>query len=84
MLTKNETKILSKIIESNGSGNVMEILEWPDSKFEEGFMLANEMQNNNLVKLLYSNFNKNLIVVEQTLVGHSELKRSIEANTIKN
>jgi hypothetical protein len=84
LLTKNETKILSKIIESNGSGNVMEILEWPDSKFEEGFMLANEMQNNNLVKLLYSNFNKNLIVVEQTLVGHSELKRSIEANTIKN
>ncbi len=53
----------------------MEILEWPVSKFDDGFMLANEMQNDNLVKLLYSNFNKNLIVVELTLVGQREAQR---------
>ena len=75
-LTKEETKILSKITEPGGTGNVMEILEWPTSRFDEGFMLANDMQNSNLVKLLYSNFNKNLVVVELTLVGQSEYQRT--------
>jgi hypothetical protein len=74
-LTKDEIKILSKITEPGGTGNVMEILEWPTSRFDEGFMLANDMQNSNLVKLLYSNFNKNLVVVELTLVGRSEYQR---------
>jgi hypothetical protein len=54
----------------------MEILQWPVSKFDEGFVLANDMQNSNLVKLLYLNFNKNLIVVELTLVGQSEYQKS--------
>ena len=76
VLTKNEINILRKISEAGGTGNVMEIVEWPDSRFEEGFMLANNMQNNNLVKLLYSNFNKNLVVVELTLVGQSEYQRT--------
>ena len=75
-LTKDEIKILSKITEPGGTGNVMEILDWPTSRFEEGFMLANEMQNGNLVKLLYSNFNKNLVVVELTLVGQSEYRNT--------
>ncbi len=75
-LTKNEITVLSKITEAAGTGNVMEILEWPASRFEEGFTLANDMQNRNLVKLLYSNFNKNLVVVEETLVGRSEYKRA--------
>ncbi len=76
VLTKNEIDILGKIIEAGGMGNVMEILTWPDSRFEEGFMLANNMQNNDLVKLLYSNFNKNLVIVELTLVGQSEYQRT--------
>ena len=75
-LTKEEIKILSKITDPGGTGNVMEILEWPASRFDEGFMFANEMQNKDLVKLLYSNFNKNLVVVELTLVGQSEYLRS--------
>jgi hypothetical protein len=50
----------------------MEALDWDTTRFEEGFTLANEMQNLNYVKLLYSNFNKNLIVVELTLVGVSK------------
>ncbi|MBI1768071.1 MAG: hypothetical protein HY015_10100 [Bacteroidetes bacterium] len=70
--TKDEIKILGKLTAAGGTANVMEILEWPVSRFEEGFMLANEMQNSNLVKLLYSNFNKNLVVVELTLVGQNE------------
>jgi len=79
-LNGKEIKILSKITEPGGAGNVMEILEWPVSRFEEGFMLANDMQNSNLVKLLYSNFNKNLVVVELTLVGQSEYQESIKTN----
>ena len=77
-LVKNEIKVLGKIAEAGGTGNVMEILEWPASRFEEGFMLAIDMQNSNLVKLLYSNFNKNLVVVEQTLVGQSEYLRAVK------
>jgi hypothetical protein len=42
--------------------------------FDVGFQFANEMQNKDLVKLLYSNFNKNLIVVELTLLGIKEGK----------
>lgn len=79
-LSTNEVKILTKITEPGGTGNVMEILEWPISRFEEGFMLANDMQNNNLVKLLYSNFNKNLVVVELTLVGQREYQRTVKTN----
>ena len=37
--------------------------------FDKAFEFANNLQNKDLVKLLYSNFNKNLIVVELTLVG---------------
>ena len=77
-LTREEINILGKITEHGGTGNVMEILEWPTSRFEEGFMLANEMQNSNLIKLLYSNFNKNLVVAELTLVGQSEYQRAIQ------
>lgn len=50
----------------------MEALDWDASRFDDGFMLANEMQNRDMVKLLYSNFSKNLIVVELTLVGVSK------------
>jgi hypothetical protein len=61
--------VLAGIRAKGGTGNVMEILNWEASRFEEGFSLANELQNLDFVKLLYSNFNKNLIVVELTLLG---------------
>lgn len=61
--------VLEGLRMKGGTGNVMEILSWDTSRFDEGFQIANEMQNQDLLKLLYSNFNKNLIVVELTLLG---------------
>ena len=52
-----------------GFGNVMEALGWDQHKFQDGFDLANTMQNMDLIKLLYSNFNQNNIVIEFTLLG---------------
>lgn len=52
-----------------GFGNVMDALGWDQRRFQEGFDLANAMQNMDLVKLLYSNFNQNNIVIEFTLLG---------------
>lgn len=62
-------KILKHVVAKGGTGNVMEAMGWDGSKFDEGFSLALDIQNLDYVKLLYSNFNKNLIVVELTLVG---------------
>jgi hypothetical protein len=71
--TKNQYQQVLKFVLSKGNtGNIMEALDWDASQFEKGFMLANEMQNLNYAKLLYSNFNKNLIVLELTLVGVSK------------
>lgn len=67
-------QVIKGILLRGGTGNVMEALGWDSSRFDEGFQFANELQNLNLVKLLYSNFNKNLIVVELTLLGFSRAK----------
>lgn len=73
--TKNQYQQVLKFVLSKGNtGNVMEALNWDATRFDHGFALANEMQNLDLVKLLYSNFNKNLIVVELTLIGVSKAK----------
>ncbi len=66
--------VLKASLQKSGTGNVMEALNWDATRFDQGFALANEMQNLDLVKLLYSNFNKNLIVVELTLIGVSQAK----------
>ncbi|HEY5825525.1 MAG TPA: hypothetical protein VIT44_14215 [Cyclobacteriaceae bacterium] len=66
-------KIINQLKKCEVSGNVMEIVNYDSSRFEEGFTIANEMQNADEVKLLYSNFNKNLVVVELTLVGESKV-----------
>lgn len=68
-----EKSVLAKLIQKGGTGNVMEFLA-EDYDFDDGFQFANEMQNKDLIKLLYSNFNKNLIVVELTLLGVKEGK----------
>jgi hypothetical protein len=74
MERNNEVKLVLKFLrEKGGTGNVMEALGWEASKFDEGFAFANELQNQDLVKLIYSNFNKNLVVVELTLLGHKEI-----------
>ncbi len=64
-----QRQILKAVAAQGGTGNVMEALQWERDRFDEGFLLANDIQNLDYVKLLYSNFNKNLIVVELTLVG---------------
>jgi hypothetical protein len=68
-------QLLQELNRKSGTGNVMEILGWDANRFDEGFAIANDMQNLDLVKLLYSNFNKNLVVVELTLLGEQEGKQ---------
>lgn len=63
------TPILKFIHQKGGTGNVMEALGWENARFEEGSQIALALDNLNYAKMLYSNFNRNLIVVELTLVG---------------
>ncbi len=70
--TKTQLDILKHLVKTGGTGNVMEFLKYNASEFQKGFDLANEMQNMDYVKLLYSNFNKTLVVVELTLLGRSK------------
>jgi hypothetical protein len=49
--------------------NVMEALEYTPDNFQQAFDVALEMENRNLVKLLYSNFNAGKIIVEFTLLA---------------
>jgi len=74
--TNEERIILRKLTEHSGTGNIMEFLNYDASRFDEGFEIANNMQNKDLVKLLYSNFHKNLIVVEATLLAFTAAKES--------
>ena len=67
--------ILKAIHQKGNTGNLMEVLGWDASWFEEGNRIALEMDNLNFVKMLYSNFNKNLVVVELTLVGIAEANK---------
>lgn len=71
----NHTSILKFIYRKGGTGNVMEALGWDSSRFEEASQIALDMDNLNYVKQLYTNFNKNLIVVELTLVGIAIAKK---------
>jgi hypothetical protein len=74
-ISADQLHILKTLVGKNGTGNVMEILDLPSARFDEGFAIANDMQNKDWVKLLYSNFNKNTVVVELTLPGE-EIGRS--------
>jgi hypothetical protein len=49
--------------------NVVEALGYGPERFQEAFDVALEMDNRNLVKLLYSNFNIGKVVVEFTLLA---------------
>lgn len=68
-LNEIELNVLRNLAKKGGTGNVMEFLNYSQKDFDKGFEFANTLQNQDLVKLLYSNFNKNLIVVELTLIG---------------
>ena len=70
-LIKTHLDVLKHLVKAGGTGNVMEFLKYDASEFQKGFDLANDMQNLDYVKLLYSNFNKNQGVVELTLLGRT-------------
>lgn len=68
-LTREEFMVIKKLCAQGGTGNVMEFLGYGSSQFDEGFIMAITLQNKDLIKILYSNFNKNLINVEATLLA---------------
>lgn len=49
--------------------NVVEVLGYGQDRFQDAFDVALEMDNRDLVKLLYSNFNVGKVVIEFTLIG---------------
>lgn len=52
--------------------NVVEALGYLPHQYQQAFDIALEMENRNLVKILYSNFNTGKVVVEFTLLGKSD------------
>lgn len=75
-LNPTQQTIIKFLAAQGGTGNVMEALGYDSSKFDEGFALALDLENHDLVKLLYSNFNKNLMVVEMTLLGFKAMEQN--------
>jgi hypothetical protein len=53
--------------------NVMDVLNYNTENFQRAFDVALRMENQNLVKLIYSNFNAGKVVVEFTLLGKRAL-----------
>ena len=49
--------------------NVMDALGLTQDQFQDAFDIALEMDNRNLVKLIYSNFNQSKVIVEFTLLA---------------
>jgi hypothetical protein len=49
--------------------NVIEALDYGEQKYQQAFDIALEMDNQGLVKLLYSNFNAAKVIVEFTLLA---------------
>lgn len=73
--TMEQEELMNQVIKgvgSHGFGNAMEALGWTRDKFQDGFDLINNMQNLDLIKLIYSNFNQNKIVIEFTLLGKAK------------
>ncbi len=75
--TMGQEELINQVIKgigSRGFGDVMKSLGWTQENFQNGFDLANDMQNLDLVKLIYSNFSQNKIVIEFTLLGKAKLE----------
>ena len=49
--------------------NVIEALTYGPDKFQQAFDVALAMENKNLVKLLYANFDAGKVIVEFTLLA---------------
>ena len=71
-------KVIQGIGDSGGNGDVIKILGLSQSAFQDGFEIANGIQNLDLIKLLYSNFNQNRVIVEFTLLGKAYYAKLIQ------
>jgi hypothetical protein len=49
--------------------DIIAVLGYTSDKYQQAFDIALEMDNLNLAKFLYSNFNSGKVVVEFTLLG---------------
>ena len=49
--------------------DIIAVLGYSPDKYQQAFDIALEMDNRNLAKFLYSNFNQGKVVVEFTLLG---------------
>lgn len=49
--------------------NVIEILGYGPDQFQQAFEIALELDNRNMAKLLYSNFDQGKVIVEFTLIA---------------
>ena len=76
MMETEIAKVINGIGRHGTTGNVMDALSLDSTNFQQGFDIAVEMQNRDLVKLLYSNFNQNKIIVEFTLLGKATFENS--------
>jgi len=71
-------KVIKGVGDTGGTGDVMLALGYTQTDFQNGFDIANNIQNLDLVKLLYSNFNQNRIIVELTLPGKQRYQKLIK------
>lgn len=49
--------------------NVQEVLGYSNDKFQEAFDIALAMDNQNLAKLIYADFNTGKVIIEFTLLA---------------
>jgi hypothetical protein len=74
---KEITTVLQSRKPDTDTVNVLEALGYGTDRFQQAFDVALEMENRNLVKLLYSNFNVGKVVVEFTLLGKAHTQFTV-------
>lgn len=67
---KEIARVLQARLTTSNMVNVVDALGYSEDQFQQAFEVALEMDNQNLAKLLYSNFNARKIVIEFTLLAH--------------
>jgi hypothetical protein len=63
------TQVLKAKLPDSDMLNVLQALGYSQDRFQDAFDIALTMENQNLVKLLYSNFHAGKIVIEFTRLG---------------
>ncbi len=67
---KEIARVLQSRLTTSNMINVVDALGYTEDQFQQAFEVALEMDNQNLAKLLYSNFNARKIVIEFTLLAY--------------